>query len=72
MESVASSYMPKVEEMVRVRRAELEEMKTNVRANPDQVEAWFDKQIEKLDNMDVKEMLKNAIAGIWSRIENDT
>jgi hypothetical protein len=64
MESAASAYMPRLEEMARTRKAELEEMKAKVRTSPDQVEAWFDKEIEKLGNMDVKEIMKNATAGI--------
>jgi hypothetical protein len=35
-----------------------------VRTNPEQVEAWFDKEIEKLHNMDINEIMKNATAGI--------
>jgi hypothetical protein len=64
MESAASAYMPRLEEMARTRKAEREEMKAKVRTSPDQVEAWFDKEIEKLGNMDVKEIMKNATAGI--------
>lgn len=64
MESAASAYMPRLEEKARERKAELEEVKAKVRTNPDQVEAWFDKEIEKLQNMDVKEIMKNATAGI--------
>jgi 3-methyladenine DNA glycosylase AlkD len=64
MESATSAYMPKVEEMAKARKAELEEIKIKVRTNPEQVEAWFDKEIEKLQNMDIKEIMKNATAGI--------
>jgi hypothetical protein len=64
MESATSSYMPKVEEMAKARKAELEEIKIKVRTSPEQVEAWFDKEIEKLQNMDIKEIMKNATAGI--------
>lgn len=64
MESAASAYAPQLEEKARARKAELEEMKTRVRTSPDQVEAWFDREIEKLQNMDVKEIMKNATAGI--------
>jgi hypothetical protein len=64
VESASSAYMPKVEEMAKARRAELEEIKIKVRTNPEQVEAWFDKEIEKLQNMDIKEIMKNATAGI--------
>ncbi len=64
MESAAAAYLPKIEEMKKARKAELEEMRAKVKTNPDQVEAWFDKEIGKLDNTDVKEMMKNATAGI--------
>ena len=64
VESASSAYMPKVEEMAKARKAELEEIKIKVRTNPEHVEAWFDKEIEKLQNMDIKEIMKNATAGI--------
>lgn len=64
MESAASAYAPRLEEMARARKAELEEMKAKLRTSPEQVEAWFDKEIGKLQNMDVKEIMKNATAGI--------
>ena len=64
IESATSAYMPKVEEMAKARKAELEELKTKVRTSPEQVEAWFEKEIEKLQNMDIKEIMKNATAGI--------
>jgi hypothetical protein len=64
MESASSAYIPKVEEMAKARKAELEEIKIKVRTNPDQVEAWFEKEIDKLQNMDIKEIMKNATAGI--------
>lgn len=64
MESATSAYMSKVEEMSKTRKAELEEIKIKVRTNPEQVEEWFDKEIEKLQNMDIKEIMKNATAGI--------
>lgn len=64
MERAASAYAPRLEEMARARKAELEEMKAKVRTNPEQVEAWFDKEIGKLQIMDVKEIMKNATAGI--------
>jgi vacuolar-type H+-ATPase subunit E/Vma4 len=64
MESARSAYMPKVREMAMARKAELEEIRLRVRTNPEQVEAWFDMEIEKLQNMDINEMMKNATAGI--------
>jgi hypothetical protein len=60
MESATAAYMPRLEEMAKARKAELEEMKAKVRSDPDMVESWFDKEIAKLGNMDVKDMIKNA------------
>ena len=64
IESAASAYIPKVEEKAKARKTELEEMKVKVRTNPEQVEEWFDKEIDKLQNIDIKEIMKNATAGI--------
>ncbi|HYY40054.1 MAG TPA: hypothetical protein VE692_02275 [Nitrososphaera sp.] len=64
IESATSAYLPRMEEMAKARKAELEEIKIRVRTNPEQVEAWFDKEIEKLQKMDIKEIMKNATAGI--------
>jgi hypothetical protein len=64
IESATSAYIPKVEEKAKARKGELQEMKAKVRTNPEQVEEWFDKEIDKLENIDVKEIVKNATAGI--------
>ncbi|HJU35345.1 MAG TPA: hypothetical protein VJ695_09505 [Nitrososphaera sp.] len=64
IESATSAYVPKVEEKAKVRKSELEEMKKKVRTNPEEVEDWFDREIEKLTNIDIKEIMKNATAGI--------
>ena len=64
IESATSAYLPKVEEKARVRKVELEELKAKVRSNPEQVEEWFDKEIEKLQNIDIKQIMKDATAGI--------
>lgn len=64
MESAAAAYMPRLEEMAKARKTELEEIKAKVRTDPPQVEAWFDREMEKLGRMDVKEIVKNATAGI--------
>ena len=68
IESATSAYIPKVEERAKARKAELEDMKVKVRTNPEQVEEWFDKEIDKLQNIDIKEIMKNATAGIWTRV----
>ena len=39
-------------------------MKVKVRTNPEQVEEWFDNEIDKLQNIDINEIMKNATAGI--------
>ena len=64
IESATSAYMPRVEEKVRERKSELEEVKTKVRINPEQVEEWFDKEIDKLQNINIKDIMKDATAGI--------
>ncbi len=64
IESATLAYLPKVEEKARVRKSELEEFKAKVRTNPEQVEEWFDKEIEKLQNIDIKQIMKDATAGI--------
>jgi hypothetical protein len=64
LDSATSAYMPKLEEKVKTRKKELEEVKLKVRINPDQVEEWFDREIDKLKNIDMKEIMKNATAGI--------
>ena len=47
IESATSAYIPKVEERAKARKAELEDMKVKVRTNPEQVEEWFVKEIDK-------------------------
>ena len=66
MESAASAYLPRLEQMAEARKAELAEIKAKVRTNPEQVEEWFDKEIEKLGNMDIKDAMNkvNATARI--------
>jgi hypothetical protein len=64
VEGATSAYLPRVEEKVRARKSELEEIKIKVRTNPGQVEEWFDREIDKLQNINLKEIMKNATAGI--------
>jgi hypothetical protein len=63
MRGAASVYMPKLEAMAEMRKTELEEIRAKVRTHPDQVEGWFDKEIRKLDNVDIESMMKNAMSG---------
>jgi 3-methyladenine DNA glycosylase AlkD len=64
IETATSAYVPKVEEKAKARKAELEDVKAKVRTNPEQVEEWFDKEINRLQNIDIREIMKNATAGI--------
>jgi hypothetical protein len=57
IESAASAYMPKLEEMAEARRAELLEIRSKVRTNPEWVEIWLDKEIEKLSSIDIKDLM---------------
>lgn len=57
MQSAASAYMPKLETIAEERRAELSTMKSRIRSNPEEVERWFDQQIEKLNCMNFTDML---------------
>lgn len=59
MENAVSAYMPKLESIAEQKKTELLEMKSKVRTNPEQVEAWFEKEIAKLGNMSISEMLKD-------------
>lgn len=58
------AYMPQLAKMRAERASELAEIKAKIRVNPEEVEAWFDKEIDKLTSMDVKNLLKDAPAGI--------
>ena len=64
IETATSAYVPKVEEKAKARKTELENMKAKVRTDPEQVEEWFDKEINRLQNIDIREIMKNATAGI--------
>ena len=57
LQSAASAYMPQLGSIADSRRAELIEIKSLIRTKPEEVEAWFDKEIEKVGKMDVSDML---------------
>ncbi|MEO9295474.1 MAG: hypothetical protein ABI347_07735 [Nitrososphaera sp.] len=56
------AYLPKLAKMREERAAELGRIKAKVRTNPEEVEAWFDAEIDKLSS--INSMLKDATAGI--------
>ena len=58
MQNVASQYMPKLQNIACTRANELTVMKGKVRTSPVEVEAWFDKEIEKLRNVDLSDIIE--------------
>ena len=57
LQSAASTYMPQLGSIAESRRAELIQTRSLVRTKPEEVEAWFDNEIEKVGKMDVSDML---------------
>ena len=51
--SVASQYIPKLQNITSVRADELTVMKEKIRTSPEEVEAWFDKEIGRVRNVDM-------------------
>lgn len=64
IENATSAYLPKVEEKAKARREELEQIKRKIRKNHEHVEQWFENEIEKLSRIEIKQIVKNATAGI--------
>jgi 3-methyladenine DNA glycosylase AlkD len=64
IENATSAYLPKVEEKAKARREELEQIKRKIRKNPEHVEQWFDNEIEKVSRIEIRQIVKNATAGI--------
>lgn len=58
LENVMSGYRPRLEEMSKIRVAELATQKGKVRTHPEEVEAWFDTEIAKAGNLDFSDILK--------------
>jgi hypothetical protein len=58
LESAASAYIPKLEHIAQNRVNELVAMKKKVRTYPEEVEAWFDKEIGKVSNVDITELME--------------
>ena len=57
LQSAASAYMPQLGSIAESRKAELIEIKSLINTKPEEVEAWFDKEIEKVGKMDVSDMM---------------
>lgn len=57
-ENALAQYMPGITRMTEVKRAELAEMRAKVRITPEEVEAWFDKEIAKLTDENIKSLIR--------------
>lgn len=60
LENIASSYMPRLRETSRSRADELLAIKEKIRSSPEEVELWFDNEIQKLRNIDFTSLLRIA------------
>jgi hypothetical protein len=60
LESVTSSYIPRLRETSHLRANVLAVIRGKVRSSPEEVELWFDKEIEKLRNVDFGSLLRIA------------
>ena len=60
MENAAWAYMPRIESIAEARRSELAEVKSKIRTKPQEVEDWFNKEIEKLGSIDLSGMLNKV------------
>ena len=60
LESLTSSYIPRLRETSQSRANELAVIRGKVRSSPEEVELWFDKEIEKLRNVDFSSLLSIA------------
>lgn len=56
----ATACMPGIERLAGERARELSDLKSKVRTNPEEVEAWFDKEIAKVGNLDVGSLFGKA------------
>jgi hypothetical protein len=55
--NVASQYVPKLLHVACIRANELTIMKEKIRTSPDEVEAWFNEEIEKVRNIDMSDLI---------------
>jgi len=59
VEGVASEYSSQIESISKVRAEKLTGIKSKIRTNPDEVEAWFDKEIARIGEIDLSDLLRN-------------
>ena len=58
LENAISGYRPTLEAISKMRVDDLAVTKAKVRTHPEEVEAWFDTEIEKAMNIDFGDILK--------------
>lgn len=59
LEDAIASYLPGLEKMTKKRMEELVQMRAKVRSHPQEVEDWFDSEINKLANASVRNIIKD-------------
>lgn len=60
VESALAQYLPGITRLTEAKRAELGEIRAKVRTHPEEVEAWFDKEIEKLTDANIKGLIRKV------------
>lgn len=59
LESAVASYLPGLEKMTEKRMEELAQMRKKVRSHPKEVEDWFEKEMSKLGNANVRNIIED-------------
>lgn len=59
IENALAQYMPGLIQMAGAKRAELAEIRAKVRTNPEEVEAWFNKEIVKLTDANITGLIQH-------------
>jgi len=59
VEGVASAYSSQLAAISRDRKEVLTNIKSKIRTNPDEVEAWFDMEISRVSSIDFSDLLRN-------------
>ncbi|MEO9294500.1 MAG: hypothetical protein ABI347_02755 [Nitrososphaera sp.] len=60
IENALAQHMPGLKQMAEIKRAELAEIRAKVRTHPEEAEAWFDKEIEKLTDANIRGLIQNV------------
>jgi len=58
LESAMSGYRPLLQELSKTRVEDLVAVRSKVRTHPEEVEAWFDTEINKASKIDVSDIFK--------------